>query len=712
MLCLLALCGLALIGGCTKKPEGLHEAGLKGSVTDATSGTPISKAEVYFYNEESAPSEEEFTAVEPYKKAITDENGRYKIANIFLGNSDSATFLMGVKTLDGIYKSFDLESVTLREGHWNERDIAIDSANGKEFRVKTGQLTGVVTDCKSGKKLSGVKVWLLGYRDDDTRYQSSVYTDDYGRYKLFVPYRRFNRFQIAASLAGYVYYFTSNVTLSKDIVNVNDICLSRPMGKIIGAVSDKETGKRLGKVKVSLYGAREAGKPIDELIKYVFTNYVNNKYFGEYEIIDIPIYEYVAFGIAAEVDDYQSTEVEEVQFPNNGTSKYHDIRMVKVKAKGSLSGVVTDSESGEKLANATVSLYSGTKLFSQTLTDNQGRYTVPDIAINGYTTFNIRVELAGYEAQEVKEVAIAANCETKRDIQLTRVKAAIFGTVRLEPSNVLLAGEKLFLYGAKEVGKATDELIASTISDGQGCYTFDNIPIKDYVAFGVGAEENQSLFAPYGIEEVQISSGQKVKHDVSMRRTRGEVRGMVQNKDRDALKEAKVSLYGAREVGKPIDELIGNVRTKYDGEYSMYVFSVDNYAAFAIEVEQFGYNMPTGPKTVYISKGDIIKLNITMVDAVNFPQLVRQGNEVVARVQVKGKLQPTHFGFSYGGRDPNYNIEIPASEVKSKSLSNRTIEYTFAFNISENLGTSSDFVLVAWVEDDSNRRVKGSIEFF
>jgi len=50
--------------------------------------------------------------------------------------------------------------------------------------------------------------------------------------------------------------------------------------------------------------------------------------------------------------------------------------------------------------------------------------------------------------------------------------------------------------------------------------------------------------------------------------------------------------------------------------------------------------------------------------------------------------------------------------VKSKSLSNGSIEHTFTFNIAENLGTSSHFVLVAWVEDDSNQRVKGSIQFF
>lgn len=63
-------------------------------------------------------------------------------------------------------------------------------------------------------------------------------------------------------------------------------------------------------------------------------------------------------------------------------------------------------------------------------------------------------------------------------------------------------------------------------------------------------------------------------------------------------------------------------------------------------------------------------------------------------------------------RNPDYNIEIPASEVKSKPLSNGDVEYTFTFNIAENLGTSSDFVLVARVEDDSNQRVKGSIESF
>ena len=714
MICLLSLCGLALIASCKKKSEDPHEAGLRGTITDAASGTPIGNAAVYLYNEESAPSEEEFLSVEPYKKVKTDENGRYKITNIFLGDSDSSGFLMGIKTLDGIYKSFDLESVTLRKGHWTERDIAIDSANGKEFRVKTGQLTGVVTDCKSGKKLSGVEVTLCGYRKGAT-YQSSVHTDDYGRYKLFVPHSRFNSFSIVASLAGYTPYRTSNETLSKDVVNVRDIRLLGLEGRIYGLVSNEER-EPIGKVKVTLYGAREAGKPIDEVIKYEFTDY-NAKYYkdygyGNYEFVNIPINEYVAFGVAAEVDGYQPKGIEEVQFPNDKTSIRHDIRMVIAKAKGSLSGVVIDSESGEKLANAMVSLYKGTKLFSQTITDNQGRYTIPDIEIDGDTDFTIRAELTGYEMQEVKKVAIAYNRETRLDIQLPKAKTTIFGTVLIKPSNIPLNGEKLFLYGAKEVGKATDELIANTISDREGCYTFDNIPIDDYVAFGVGAEESENFFAPYGIEEVQISRGKKVRHNVFMRSTRGEIRGIVSNKDNRALKKAKVSLYGAREMGKPTDELITSVRTDYKGEFSMYVFSVDNYAAFAIAVEQFGYNMPTGPTTVKISKGDIIATYITVVDAVIFLQLVRQGNGVVARVQVKGKLQPTHFGFSYGERTPGYNIEIPASEVKSKSLSNGDVEYTFTFNISENLGTSSDFVLVAWVEDDSNQRVKGSIESF
>ena len=83
--------------------------------------------------------------------------------------------------------------------------------------------------------------------------------------------------------------------------------------------------------------------------------------------------------------------------------------------RGSITGVVTDS-SGAAIAGAAVSLNSpSTGLSRAAVTNSQGQYLFPDLAVGQYT---ITVSQAGFESRKIDNVEVAVSKTTNLDLQL------------------------------------------------------------------------------------------------------------------------------------------------------------------------------------------------------------------------------------------------------------------------------------------------------
>ena len=83
--------------------------------------------------------------------------------------------------------------------------------------------------------------------------------------------------------------------------------------------------------------------------------------------------------------------------------------------RGNITGVVTDS-SGAAIAGAAVSLNSpSTGLTRSAVTNSQGQYLFPDLAVGQYA---ITVSQAGFESRKVDGVEVAVSKTTNLNLQL------------------------------------------------------------------------------------------------------------------------------------------------------------------------------------------------------------------------------------------------------------------------------------------------------
>ena len=83
--------------------------------------------------------------------------------------------------------------------------------------------------------------------------------------------------------------------------------------------------------------------------------------------------------------------------------------------RGTITGVVTDG-SGAAIAGASVSLNSpSTGLSRAVVTNSQGQYLFPDLAVGQYT---VTVSHTGFEAKKIEHVEVAVSKTTNMDLQL------------------------------------------------------------------------------------------------------------------------------------------------------------------------------------------------------------------------------------------------------------------------------------------------------
>lgn len=134
-----------------------------------------------------------------------------------------------------------------------------------------------------------------------------------------------------------------------------------------------------------------------------------------------------------------------------------------------LTGTVTDGETGAAVSSAIVSLYKGTILLKQDTTSTDGEYDFDELDYN--ETYTVKVSANTYQIFTSEPFVCMG--DSVKDITLSKRTYKIYGTVtHLNHDDHPIEGAVLSLY--KDGIPA--RLLATTTTDKDGYYSFDNVP--------------------------------------------------------------------------------------------------------------------------------------------------------------------------------------------------------------------------------------------
>ncbi|MED1780668.1 carboxypeptidase regulatory-like domain-containing protein [Brevibacillus fortis] len=152
---------------------------------------------------------------------------------------------------------------------------------------------------------------------------------------------------------------------------------------------------------------------------------------------------------------------------------------------GSLSGVVTDLETGLPITGATVIVYDSTRAaVGSVLTGAAGNYSFDRLAPGGYT---VNVNASGY-ASDVAGAQIQAGAMSTLSFALQGLPGAIVGTVREQGTALPIAGAVITV----RQGSPSGTILSIVQADEQGKYMVSGLPPGSYTliatASGFAAE--------------------------------------------------------------------------------------------------------------------------------------------------------------------------------------------------------------------------------
>ena len=128
-----------------------------------------------------------------------------------------------------------------------------------------------------------------------------------------------------------------------------------------------------------------------------------------------------------------------------------------------LRGVVTEAETGQPIVGAIVILKGST---THAITDEEGNYTIKDIAAGRY---NVEAKVLGFASMEVQEVLIAGNKEVIVNFALNEITKTL-GEIVVRPT---VTKEKAVnpwaLVGARMLSMEEASRYAGGYSDRQQC---------------------------------------------------------------------------------------------------------------------------------------------------------------------------------------------------------------------------------------------------
>ena len=491
-------------GSTTSSINAAMQAGgqISGTVTDATSSSPVQNVEVDVYTSTSSGST-------PVDTVCTASDGTYAVSGLatgsyYVGFTDGCGALnYAPQFYNGKSSLASADAVSVTAGSTTS---AINAAMQAE-----GQISGTVTDALSSAAVANVEVDVYASNSSLSTPVDTVCTASDGTYTVagLATGSYYVGFNDGCGASNYQpqFYNGKSSLVSSDAVSVTAGSTTSSInaamqaeGQISGTVTDALSSAAVANVEVDVYASNSSlSTPVDTVCTASDGTYtVSGLATGSY---------YVGFNDGCGASNYQP------QFYNEKSSLAgSDVVSVTagsttsainaaMQAGGQISGTVTDATSSSPVANVEVDVYatnsSGSTPVDTVCTASDGTYTVSGLATGSYYVgFAVHPSLCGpsnylpqfYNGKSSlvssDAVSVTAGSTTSSINAAMQVGGQISGTVTDAASASPAGNVEVDVYASNGSG-ATPVKVACTSNAGR--YTIAALPVGSYyVGFNEG----------------------------------------------------------------------------------------------------------------------------------------------------------------------------------------------------------------------------------
>ncbi|WP_377890517.1 collagen binding domain-containing protein [Alkalihalobacillus sp. R86527] len=229
---------------------------------------------------------------------------------------------------------------------------------------------------------------------------------------------------------------------------------------------------------------------------------------------------------------------------------------------GDLAGVITDPN-GDPVAGATIQILDSKRsVITTVLTQSDGAYKVFDLALGIYTML---INSPGFVQQSLS-ATITTGETTATSISLPFVPGSVTGIVTDSETGALLSRTNVEL----RLISSSGPVIASTLTDSQGKYTFADIEAGNYTVVA------SSRFYGDDADAIAVESGNTTFADLQLTVTKASVSGRVTGTGTEALANTLVRISDQNKT------VVAEVQTDADGNYQYEGLNPGEYNIAAI----------------------------------------------------------------------------------------------------------------------------------
>lgn len=306
-----------------------------------------------------------------------------------------------------------------------------------------GTIAGTVVDSTTLLPIVGAAVLLF----DGLNFIESTTTDVTGAYS--VPNLAPGSYVVLVRAATYQAQIQGALVEAGLTATVNFALLANP-GTIAGTITDALTTLPIANALVEVYSGFNKVGFADTDINGNYT--IAGLAPGSYSVV-VSAQDYEAQSIGALVASNATTTINVALTPNPGT----------------VTGQVTDAQTGAPLASATIVVLQNVTIITSIVTDSNGNYTIDNLAPGNYT---LVANAAQYKIA-IMGVSISSNTIAVVNFALESRSGTIAGTVTDSATTDPISGASI------EVFDATI-LIATAVTDPQGNYQIPDLAPGDY----------------------------------------------------------------------------------------------------------------------------------------------------------------------------------------------------------------------------------------
>ncbi|RMH69226.1 MAG: PEGA domain-containing protein [Gemmatimonadetes bacterium] len=452
-------------------PLDIPEGAVIGTVVDSESGEAIAGAMV------------SLRVHRYYHHVRTDETGAFQFNHVPAGEAELEAYAFG-------YEEYETE-FEIGEDETIEMTVEMTALN-----IESGNVMGTVLDAESGEPVVDARVVLHGERG---RHPHSFFalTDETGAFAFEnIPA---GLYELSVRVFGYERYDQELEVVADETVNITVelVPFQEPtFGALTVTVVDAETQEPVSRARVSLIRTERPG-----FHSHRFTDEA-----GLAEFNRVPTGDYY---LRVHARGYDTAEAEVTIMEAETTELTLEITPTAPPAYGSVSGFVTDEESGEAIAGARVVLrregfpgHHGRRMYV-TRTAEDGSFMFDEVLTGNY---RIWASMFGYERVDYVEIEVLEGENTTVDFALTPLAPPAFGTVT---GTVFDAETGLPLAGAhvRAVAAGHHGRPIFTLTDSLGMYTLDvPVGVHDFRAGRFG-------YLPEVVEDVEIMENETITLD-------------------------------------------------------------------------------------------------------------------------------------------------------------------------------------------------------